>query len=601
MKRHWHVASIFTLALIARIILFDQVGVWGDFGFYTYDSRLILEGQTPFVDFLGRSPVFLYAFAAVRAIIGHPVALLRIFITVLWFGCGLIVYDLGRQIQSHWVGVVSLAVFLLSPFALTYHYWANTQSMAALFSIAAVWVILREDSTRVHAVAGVLLGVSFLARRSTIVIAAAIGVWYLIHSQRRTDSVRAFARGSSVMAGTITATSLVTLLAVYAAIVGGSTTQTLELFTTHAVNLVLSVGRGGYPLLGETAPPVTNTLDSGRIPIFNDICQLCGIWTARTFAKTLLVSLPLVAPLLIWFRDTTDRGLPENTQIYVAGSLGTLAAYAIIRVIIAGYWTRAAGITALVLFAIIIYYDDIPSHDQLYTPPIQLLLLILAFLSVGYLYRNRFLHTYYFADFVPYLSLLAGIAYVELWDRRTTLMRATLTTAIILAVIASTLGAHPLTVVALNNNQAGWFTMSNIPEYQEDLDERVNDSRVIWTGHPTYVAGSDAKLVGNVSRSHYLAATFRNDTGVIGPAADYYATHLIPGLRSGHIQFVIMEKMSHRMLRYNDTAREAFEANYCRVDSADQLYDRTNATLYRYQPDCITSKTPTVSQNYTNK
>jgi hypothetical protein len=186
---------------------------------------------------------------------------------------------------------------------------------------------------------------------------------------------------------------------------------------THAGGLIASSGRGGFPLISEASPsPVTRQLQRGRIPVFNDLCQLCGSWTARTFAKTMIVTVPVIGPLLFYFRDITDQYFTEATRVYTFWILSSLLAYGIYQALAAGYVIRVGAVISLVFFAVAIFWSEGVDRDTLYDKDMTLLLVILFGLAAGYLYRNRLLHTYYFSDFMPFLSVVTGVLYVEGWS-----------------------------------------------------------------------------------------------------------------------------------------------------------------------------------------
>lgn len=588
--RHWlHVVGLFAVALVVRAIFFDKVGIWGDWGFYAYNSRLVLEGQRPFIDFLGRSPLFIYSYTAVRYLFGHVVDTLRAFIVFWWLATGVPVYLIARRIRDHTTALAALTVYLFAPFAITYGYWANTQALAAFIATWGVWVVVRSvnDSERtvpIHATAfttfGSLAGLAFLSRRSVIVMLPALALYagYLLVRARETmDYTHEMRNAVTALSGACVGFVAAIMLG-YLALAYGDVQTALALAQTHALNLFLSVGRGGYPLLGVETPAVTKQLMDGRIPIFNDVCQRCGSWTARTFAKTLLVTLPVAGLFLGYMRDLSMHYWTERQKHYVGGILLLLGGYGAITALAAGYETRAVAVIVILLFSVAIWRVDIP-RSILYQRETAFLLVLLFGLSAGYLYRNRILHTYYFADFWPFVSVVAGILLITIWRRADVTARTLLTVAIALGVVVSGASAHPVTNIVLDDNEDGWFTTHNIGEYADDLDQRTDPGDVVFTANPSYVALSDARMVNDNARIHYVAATFHDNSW--GPHLPMYK-RLADGFRSGEIRYVIMTSLSVKMLRYNETARTAFEQNYCRVESADELYQETGAYLYKW-------------------
>ena len=407
-----HLTGLFLAVLAARYVLFTAVGLWGDLGFYTYDAMLINEGQTPFVDFIGRSPLFNYAFAAVVDWLPvSPVVLLRAFIALWWLLAGVPVYLLGRRIHSHAGGLAAGAIMQLSPFMLVYGYWTNTQSLAALLAISGVAILVYREDWIGFGVAGLALGIAFLSRRSVITVLGALGVYALYQLTQHREVRSTVFQGVSVVVG-----FLAPLGAGYLLLADFDPGLTLAFAETHAWGLISSSGRGGFPLISEATPPETSRdLSRGHIPIFHDICQRCGYWTARTFAKTSLVTVPIVAPLLFYFRDITDRYFSDAHRDYTFGVLLALLGYGVYHALAAGYVIRVGAIISLVLFGFVAFWSDGIDRSVLYDDQMVLLLLVLTSLAAGYLYRNRILHTYYFLDFMPYLSVVAGVLYAEAW------------------------------------------------------------------------------------------------------------------------------------------------------------------------------------------
>ncbi len=580
-----HVAIVLVFAVIVRVLLIDKVGVWGDQGFYVYNSKLILEGQTPFIDFLGRSPLFIYSYSALRAVTGHTNFLLRSFIVFWWLAASIPVYLTARELRDHTTGIVAMGIYLFSPFALAYGFWANTQSQAAFFAIGAVYLLVRDESLTHFAAAGALLGLSFLARRSVItvlgaVVLFAVYLWYDGRLSLKPVVKRVAALGVAFS---------VVLGIGYMAVVGFRPELAIALFEVHAVNLIISTGRGGYPMLhhGEI-PAVTNQLGQGRIPIFNDVCQMCGSWTARTFAKTLLVSIPGVCVGWMYMRDLTDHYFTKENREYLFGILGMLAVYAAVMAASSGYYLRVGTILTLVLFGVIAYRSPPVPRKILYDRRMVLVLLAIAGLAAGYLYRNRLIHTYYFMDFWPFIAIIAGVVFVASWRRADQPVRTLFAITLVIATVTAAGGAHPVTHIVLDDNEDGWFTMENMDAYHEDLNDRTQPGDVVFTAAPVYVAGTHARMVNDNARIHYLYATFEDD----GPAESMYR-RVISGFQSGDIQWVVMTANTQNMLEYNESAQNAFESNYCRTQN-DSLYQQTGAMLYKYEENASACPRPEV-------
>lgn len=412
-RREWtHLGALIASTLLVRALLFNFVGIWGDAGFYIYDATLINQGLTPYVDFVGRSPLFNYGYASTAQMFGNSMSTLRAFIALWWLLCLFPIYYIARSIYGHRAGLAAGAVMQLTPFMLVYGYWANTQSLAAFCAITGVAALVWREDHVGYFLAGIGVGVAFLSRRSAIVILGALGLYALYEYTRHNDSLQTFNNHTAAVVG-----FSISLAVGYLMISNWQPALALEFAEVHGWGLISSSGRGGFPLLSDAAAPdVTNRIEDGRIPIFNDLCQMCGSWTARTFAKTTLVTTPVIGPLFWYFRDWSDRWFSDRLRDYTFGILLILAAYAIVTAIGAGFYLRPITALVLVVFGVLAFRSPALDRSLLYHRHMVLMLLCLGGLAAGYLYRNRVLHTYYFSDFFPFLSVVVGVLAVAVWE-----------------------------------------------------------------------------------------------------------------------------------------------------------------------------------------
>lgn len=566
-----HLAIVFAAAIFVRAVLFKYAGIWGDWGFYVYNAELMHEGQTPFVDFIARSPLFmnLYAFVAQY---GNQAYVFRLFVLLWWMLTALPVYGIAKSIRGHKAGVATLIVYLLAPFAITYGFWGNTQSLAAFLVAVALYVLVMRQSTPRYAVFGFLIAMAFLSRRSAVVAFAGIGFYQAWEWTRDNTTIQAIAKRTTIALVVFVAT----LLVGYLWLAQWDVERALALFEIHTLNLFFSSGRGGFPLLGSPPNPDVGRARNVGIPILHDLCQKCGTWTARTFAKTLVAITPVVGILLYYFRDWVNRWFTTRDKQYVVGVLGALGVYGLVVAIQHGFYVRSLAVVSMVLFAVAVQQTDQNPVDVLYHKHMVLLICMLVAFTVGYLYRPRLLHTYYFMDFWPAISILAGVLYHHAIEHTSKLTKVVLAVAVVLALINTSAAAYPIVNVAVDDNSGGWFTVDSVQEYGDDMDARTSPGDEVFASNPSYVALSHADMVRDNSRLYYTLVSYKNT----GPGADIYA-YLVPRLKNGSIEYVVHTGLIDHLLAFNKSAKLAFESNYCRVNTTG-LYNETNATLYEY-------------------
>lgn len=407
-----HLGVVLLAATLARALLFDVVGVWGDAGLYHADAELVLAGQTPFVDFIGRSPAFIYAYAGVASVFGNFIVTLRAFVSLLWLATLLPVYAIARHVKGHRAGLVAAALIGLSPFMLSFGFFANTQSLAALTSITAVAVVVGRPGWPAYALAGALVGLAFLSRRSAVAVLAGIILWLAVGGLRR----RAW-RATAVQGLALVGWFAAALAAAYALLAGLQADAALAIAESHAWALVDSAGRGGFPLLGVDLPPGVATGTGGRrVPIVSDVCQRCSAHTVRELFQTVLLASPLVGPLVVYPRAWLAWLAGDRLQAYTGGLAGLLVGYAAVKAAVAGLGVRALGLAALGVFAAAAALRPPIDRTVLHDEDLLLVVAVCGVMALAYLYRPRRLFEYYFADFVPFVAVLAGVILVELWE-----------------------------------------------------------------------------------------------------------------------------------------------------------------------------------------
>ena len=190
------------LGVLVRLPFIFLSAVHGDEGMYMYDAKLILEGSVPFADFHTRAPVFIYSLALFMGIFGESVYTARFFSLLIYVVTTVVIYRIGKIIHSRNAGLISSAVFSLSPFAITWSVVVETEvyliffvSLAALFLLKGLELedgvdqsksgsYVRFRSFLILFLSGLILGVSVFTRRTGFVVLPAFLLYTYFRSVR---------------------------------------------------------------------------------------------------------------------------------------------------------------------------------------------------------------------------------------------------------------------------------------------------------------------------------------------------------------------------------------------------------------------------------
>jgi len=156
-----------------RMIYVNQMPYTNDEGFYLYDAKTILEGHLPGGDAIAKAPLFVGATALSVAILGHILSASRL---VSLF-CGVLatwpIYYIGKRAKNRTLGIAVAAIWLLSGATALFNSYGHTETIQNLFVISALAVLLfAQERKKWHwfLLAGVLLGLSIIARKSSLAL-----------------------------------------------------------------------------------------------------------------------------------------------------------------------------------------------------------------------------------------------------------------------------------------------------------------------------------------------------------------------------------------------------------------------------------------------
>lgn len=166
-------AIIILVGIGLRFIYVNQMPYTNDEGFYLYDARTVLEGHLPGGDAIAKAPLFIGATALSIAVFGHILMASRL---VSLF-CGVIaawpIYYIGRRLKNRSLGIAAAAIWLLSGATALFNSYGHTETIQNLFvvaAMAALFFALEKRRRRWFLLAGVLLGLSIVSRKSSLAL-----------------------------------------------------------------------------------------------------------------------------------------------------------------------------------------------------------------------------------------------------------------------------------------------------------------------------------------------------------------------------------------------------------------------------------------------
>lgn len=568
-----HVGGVLVAGVLLRWLLYHSIAIRGDLGYWLLDGQYIVSGQTPFVDFIGRSPAFLYAYAGAIQAFGESLAVFRWFVAVLWLAVGVALYALAREAGGHRAGLITLAAATLTPIPVAYTFFSSSQSLGVFAVAVGLWVIVRWRSVSAYAFAGALVGVAFLSRRTMVLALPAVASWLALAAMRGGIDWRLAARRALAHGGGFAAA----LSVAYLAIAGGSPDTAIDLFIVHFVNLFVTTGAGGVPLLSMSDAVMNGEMVSGTA--WTPIRSLLDYRSQLALVATLIGGSTLLLGLADYLRAASDYWLREYDRVLILTMGVVVAGLAGAQAVVGDLWYRVIWLQALIIAVVALRQRDRLAVETLLHPALALPVICFAWILLGYLVRPNLLAAYYAMDYMLFLAVPAGVAAVRWWPSLDLRWRAIATTSLVVVLLVSATPLAPLTpTVSVNSDgrheRISFFTAGNVHEMNADLEARGAD--VVLTSQPNHVALNDVRAFESNTRALYLRKVF----GDSGPQRDYYG-RLIAAMRAGEVGYVVHDVANMQLLEANATAQRTFESCYSPVD-ADGLYRSLNTTLYRH-------------------
>lgn len=569
------IVGLLILAVALRFLLYDHIAIRGDLGYWMLDGKWVADGDRPYFDFIGRSPLFLYLYAGAIELFGESIAVYRWFVASLWFLAALVFTGMTRLVTSHRASLITLAAATLTPFPLAFGFYSSSQSLAVLLSALALAVLVARRVWWGYGVAGALVGLAFLSRRALVLAGPAIATWLVLEWRRGRMGLSALVFRGAFMGLTF----LASITTGYLLLAWPDVGATADLFIIHFVNLFVSSGSGGVPLLsmaGEVASGDTASSVGGA-----PLQSLFDNRTQQAIMATTLGGAVLLVALVDYARTASTEWLRslDRTMWYTMGAV--LAALAAVTAALSGFWYRVLWVAAIVALVWALHARDRLPTARLLAPEVALPTLMFAWVQLGYFVRPNLYATYYGMDSLLFLSVPLGIM-ADRWVRSLSRHRiAVATVAVTVLVVAGGIPMAPLlpglsTTADGQHDRVPWYTPDKVKRLNADLEERAGAGATVLTNQPNYVAVNDVRLFEQNSRAVYLRHLF----GDTGPQRRYYG-RLIDAMRSGEISYVVHDRFNKVMLETNSTANATLYDCYEAVD-ADGLYQSMNTTLYRY-------------------
>ncbi len=197
--------AIISGGLLLRLLLIPFTNINLDEGNMLFDAKFLWAGLVPYRDFMTRSlsyllPLSLFAKSCdlLTAGAGFSLIIGRIFSALCITLTAYFIFRIGQDLFSRRAGLLASAFISFSPAFIYHSYTVNMHSANFAYVSVAVFLLLRalkKNDSRLLALSGLLLGLAVLARRSSLLLFAALGLYLFI---RRSD-LKSFAQKLSLL------------------------------------------------------------------------------------------------------------------------------------------------------------------------------------------------------------------------------------------------------------------------------------------------------------------------------------------------------------------------------------------------------------------
>ncbi len=181
--------------LLLRLVLIPFTNINLDEGNMLFDAKFLWQGLVPYRDFITRSlsyllPLSLFAKCCdlLTAGMGFSLIIGRIFSALCITFAAYFIFRIGELLFCRRSGLIACALVSFSPAFIYHSYTVNMHSANFAYVTAGVLLLIRalkQSEERLLCFSGILLGLAVLARRSSLLVLAAMGIYLcLTHAHR---------------------------------------------------------------------------------------------------------------------------------------------------------------------------------------------------------------------------------------------------------------------------------------------------------------------------------------------------------------------------------------------------------------------------------
>lgn len=351
LRQRLHVVDYVALGIVLILLvayLYNLTGwqIFDDEGEYLYQVWRMLDGETPYRDFLTpQLPLFLYAGKLVMSASGVSLFAMRLYSVLLAFSTASLLYLLGRRHGGPLVGLLALFLFLVHPDVFRETRIFRNEPLFLLFItagiVAATWP--RNGPRRLSlAIAGFCFGLATLAKLFGLLPAGGVGLWLLWDWWSEKRSFRAFL--SNALALVLPLVAIVGLVTVGFVL---AVPNFLELVLGHHLAqgsqlTFIQVLRNKLGLLGSYF---------SFYPVLVTVALLSAVLAFKRgdVRRRWALQIPTVIAFLV-----VSRQFGQRHFMYLIPSLALLAAWSLSTLLRQqkARWARPLGLAALLLIAI---------------------------------------------------------------------------------------------------------------------------------------------------------------------------------------------------------------------------------------------------------